>query len=166
MVVCLSCRHLAPSGSTYCPRCLRAFGARICPNGHRNGMDPQLIACATCGQAPLSEGTFYLPLRWVLRLAGLALVVLALRWTAHHGLLLLGWGWQAGVWALSVGLDVPQSQAAAGIERLLFWYAAAWAFSYLLPGASRGTLRRWLASLPRSAFRLLAALVRWARKLV
>ena len=101
MLLC-RCFHLLPGGRrVYCPYCQSSLNRRYRPANHPNPLW-NTRSCLTCGQAPLTAGTYALPLSGVMSLLTLLLLLWGWHWVEHHPKMVARAVWQGGLWLLSV----------------------------------------------------------------
>ena len=144
---CLSCYFASPVGSTFCSRCGRGFGAKICSSGHKSPRGSRYcIVCAKAGN-DLSEATNYLAIAWVSRAIGWLLMawcmLLVVRNPVGFALLFA----HGGLWALSAALGASECAVLRAIYRAILWLSVIYLLSFLLPGGAGATCRRGLIHL-------------------
>lgn len=67
MILCLKCKRIWPSGTTWCGNCKATLGCRRCPEGHQSELSAR--CCTSCGSGKLSKGVPALRLRFITWLA-------------------------------------------------------------------------------------------------
>lgn len=148
MILCTSCRHASPSGSTYCQDCSRSLNCRVCDKGHRNGTGAR--ACTACGSLNLSEPARGVRLGWLALALSTAAAVFAWKaLLAYAGVLLPALG-RGGLEATAFLLNTSACCLVSFINSAFAWLIVLWLFGHLLgllPGKG-GSIGAWLRGLP------------------
>ena len=84
MVLCCSCRRLAPKDSTFCPCCGKGLAVTCCANGHVTPGTASIRFCPVCRSTQVTPPTPSLNLGCVSRLLAWVLVIVGLRFLVGH----------------------------------------------------------------------------------
>ena len=147
MLLC-RCFHLLPGDAVYCPFCRLSLNRFYCSSNHPNPLW-NTRACLTCGQAPLTPGTYALPLGWAVSLLSVCLLLWGWHWVEHHPGYVAKAVWQCGLWLLSILFDVPPRHLHSALTGMLAWWVSLYLLSYVLPGTMGKSARQILRTLPR-----------------
>lgn len=138
---CLRCGSITPTnsdGPVYCSGCSRGLGAKICPNGHKNGMAARY--CSICRSADLSEATPYIPAGYVTRPIAWLIVLILVGWVCHHMGFVLGALWTVAAWLLFHVAGVPLCGVFIVTIRLGALAIILYAISQLAPKSAAGQI--------------------------